>query len=71
MQEIVGELTEVIIKKSDPYPDLWCMVHDGEKVITIVPPGGNTWASEHRTMVVGTPQELRAEINRLELEYTE
>ncbi len=71
MQEVTGELTEVIIKKSDSYPDLWCMVHDGEKIIAIVPPGGKIWASEYRTMVVGTSQELRDEINRLELEYSE
>ncbi len=68
MTEIVGAIEEVLIKKSDAYPDDWCIVHDGVTLITVAEPGVNVWTGEDRTMLVGTKRDLWNEVQRLELE---
>lgn len=65
MIEVIGKIENVLIKKSNPYPNLWCLIHDKKKVIVLVAPGGKTWAGEDRVMLVGTEKELREEIKRL------
>ncbi len=66
-QEISAELVEVDVKKSDPYPNLWCLVFIGQQIIVLRPPGGNTWSDTNHRMFVGTSTEVRDVINRLGL----
>lgn len=67
MQEIKAKQVYFFIKQSDDHPDKWCLVHDKTKVIVLIPPGGKTWVNKNPVMLVGTEQELRDEIKRLNL----
>lgn len=53
------KIKDIPIKKSDSYPEFWCLVHSKEKVLALVPPGSKVWAGTNHTMLVGTEKELR------------
>jgi hypothetical protein len=70
MQEI--QATTVQVKVSDAHPDKHVLVHDGERILTFAEPGdsggGRVGTHPRHTMLVGTKEELEAEIARLNLE---
>jgi hypothetical protein len=59
--------TMVQVKLSDGYEDQYVLVHDGQRVIELADPGGHVGTHPRHTMLVGTKQELEAEIARLNL----
>ncbi len=66
MQEITSSTVE--IKQSDVYPDQYVLVHDGQQIIELLEPGaGKVGTSASNTMVVGSKEEVEAEIARLQL----
>jgi len=65
MKEI--QATTVQVKFSDGNEDKFCLVHDGKRVVALAPPGTKTGTHPSRTMLVGTKEELEAEIERLGL----
>ncbi len=65
--EILGEITEVLVKKSDP--NQWCLVHDGERVILLAKPGRETSTGVNRTMLVGPRADLQDVIRDLDLDW--
>lgn len=67
MQEIASSTVE--IKQSDVYPDKYVLVHDGKQVIELLAPGqGRVGTPASNTMLIGTKDEIDAEISRLNLE---
>ncbi len=66
MQEI--QATTVQVKVSDAHPDKHVLVHDGERILEFTEPGGRVGTHPRHTMLVGTKEELEAEIARLNLE---
>jgi len=71
LKEVLSEVMQVSVKKSDPYPNSWCLVYKGNQGIVMTPPGMKTWASGSRTMLVGSEQELLDKIKDLKLEMPE
>lgn len=59
--------TTLQIKLSDGHQDKWCLVHDGKQVIALASPGTKTGTPADHTMLVGTKEELEAEVSRLKL----
>jgi len=57
----------VQVKLSDGNQDKFVLVHDGQQVIELAEPGGKVGTSPGNTMLVGTKEELEAEIARLKL----
>lgn len=47
--------------------NLACLVHNGVKVVMLTGQAKNVWTSASNTMLVGTLEELNAEIERLSL----
>ena len=54
-------------KCSGQHPDTFCLVHDGQRVRAWGRPGTVTYAPAEWTMLLGTEQELQAEMVRLNL----
>ena len=65
MKEI--QPTTVQVKLSDGHEDQYVLVHDGRQVIELAEPGGKVGTHPRHTMLVGSKQELEAEIKRLKL----
>jgi len=59
--------TTVQVKLSDGHEDQYVLVHDGRQVIELAEPGGKVGTHPRHTMLVGSKQELQAEIDRLML----
>ena len=59
--------TTVQVKLSDGHEDQYVLVHDGQQVIELAEPGGKVGTHPRHTMLVGSKQELQAEIDRLKL----
>ncbi len=63
--------TTVQVKLSDGNEDKFVLVHDGQQVIELAEPspgmGGRVGTHPRNTMLVGTREELEAEIARLKL----
>jgi len=69
MREI--QATTVQIKTNDVDTDKWVLVHDGRKVRAFEPPGSRVGTHASHVMLVGTKEELGAEIARLGLAIVE
>ncbi len=67
LEEVTGEVVEILVKKSEDYPEKWCLVHDEKYIIRLRPPGGSIWVGADRIMLVGSEAELRAVIDHLSL----
>ncbi len=65
MKEIAT--TTVQVKLSDGNEDRFVLVHNGQQVIELASPGGKVGTPPGNTMLVGTREELAAEIARLKL----
>jgi len=65
MKEI--QAITVQVKLSDGHEDQYVLVHDGQQVIEFAEPGGKVGTHPRHTMLVGSKQELEAEIERLKL----
>jgi len=66
MKEITATMVEV--KLSDGHEDKYVLVHDGEQIIELAEPGtGKVGTSPRHTMLVGTKEEIEAEVARLKL----
>ena len=48
--------------------DEWCLVHDGKQIVAFAPPKTRTSTPSGHTMLVGTKEELEAEVKRLDLQ---
>lgn len=66
MQEI--QPSTVQIKVSDGNEDKFILVHDGKRVIVLAEPGSRVATGMSNQMLVGTKEELQAEIQRLGLQ---
>lgn len=67
MKEIAT--TTVQVKLSDGNEDKHVLVHDGRQIIEFAEPNsGKVGTHSNNTMIVGTKEELEAEIARLKLE---
>ena len=66
MQEVTVKTVE--IKTNDEHRDKHCLVHDGNQVISLC--SGSTRAAipADMTMLVGTENELKAEVEKLKLQ---
>jgi hypothetical protein len=66
MKEI--QPTTVQVKLSDGHEDEYVLVHDGEQIIELMEPNSGKFGTHPRhTMLVGTKEELAAEVTRLKL----
>ncbi len=66
MKEITA--TTVQVKLSDGHEGQYVLVHDGRQVIELMKPNrGKVGTHPRHTMLVGTKEELEAEIARLKL----
>jgi hypothetical protein len=66
MKEITS--TTVEVKLSDGHEDKYVLVYDGEQIIELAEPGtGKVGTPPRHTMLVGTKEEIEAEIARLKL----
>ena len=65
MKEV--QATTVQVKISDGNEDKFVLVHDGQQVIELAEPGGKVGTPPGNTMLVGTKEELEAEVARLKL----
>lgn len=66
MEEITS--TTVEVKLSNGHEDKYVLVHDGEQIIELAEPGtGKVGTPPRHTMLVGTKEEIQAEIARLKL----
>lgn len=65
MKEI--NATTVQVKLSDGHEDQYVLVHDGEQVIEFAEPGGKVGTHPRNRMLVGSKDELEAELARLKL----
>jgi len=66
MQEIPSTLVE--IKQSGLCPDQYVLVHDGQQIIELLAPGeGQVGTPASNTMLMGTREEIDAEVARLNL----
>ena len=65
MKEI--QPTTVQVKLSDGHEDQYVLVHDGQQVIELAEPGGKVGTHPRKTMLIGTKQEMEAEVVRLKL----
>lgn len=65
MKEI--QATTVQVKMSDGHEDQHVLVHDGQQVIALAAPGQRVATHKVNKMLVGTKEELEAEVQRLGL----
>jgi hypothetical protein len=62
------QATSVQIKMSDGNEDKYVLVHDGKQVIALADPGCRVATNTANKMLVGTKEELEAEVQRLALQ---
>lgn len=67
LEEVMGEVFEVLVKKAENYPKKWCLIHNDKYIFRLISPGSHAWTGADRTMLVGSEAELRAVIDRLGL----